>query len=129
MVVKYLVLSKYQLFDSLEYALIVVKNSYLKHKLEKTLQEIKRGEALHCAFENSGIILDVVVSLFEIGWNSSQYEKPVEKIEYIYLEKLNKYVKIFSASLGPLILFLVSLLLSWLIFAFFLPLWQIRQIM
>jgi type IV pilus assembly protein PilC len=121
--------SKYQFQESFEASIYVVKNSYLRLILNQALDEIKSGQSIYNAFDGTNVLDEITLRLISTAQQTNQIPKVLENITLSFDYKIKSNTKKITTIFIPLILFTISLLVLWLIFAIMVPLWDLKTIL
>ena len=120
--------SKYQFQTAIYHSKNIIKNLYIQKVMEKILIMIKNGNSIASSFESSLTFDDLTIRLLYIAEQTNNYESILNHISSYYKQKFKNSVKIFSSILEPSIIFLISLIVLWIIFAVMLPIWNLSSI-
>lgn len=123
-----IVKSKYQLQVAIENSQKIVNNSYLQEKLNIILINIKNGLSIVDAFSKASIFDDFTLKLIGVVQHTSNYEIILQEITTYYKQRFQKSIQNFSSTIEPIIIFIISMIVLWLILAIMLPIWEMSSI-
>ena len=121
--------SKYQFQVAIEHTKNILSNSYLDIKIEEIINDIKNGTPIALSFEKTKLFDDLTIRLLYVAQESNNYEKVLDDIRNYYKVSFNNSIKSFSNTLEPLIIFIISLIILWLVLAVMLPIWNLSSVL
>lgn len=117
----------YEFHDSIKSLNVLVKNKYMLDKIAHIENLLKSGRSISYAFESVELFDDVVINLIQTGEVSNQIGVTTKEIEKIYHNKFQEKVKLFSFWIQPIIFIIIMGLILWIIFAIFMPMWNMSD--
>lgn len=117
----------YEFHDCLDSLTILVKNKYLLDKIAHIENLLKSGRSISLAFESINLFDMVVLNLMQTGEISNRVSFTTIEIEKIYKNKFQEKIKLFSFWVQPLVFMLIMGLILWIIFAIFMPMWNMSN--
>jgi len=96
--------------------------------MEEIFLNIKKGNSIAASFEKSLLFDDLTIRLLYTAEQTNNYEIILNNITLYYKQKFNESIKNFSSILEPIIIFIISLVVLWLILAVMLPIWNLSSI-
>jgi len=121
--------NKFEFLDSIKQAKILLKNQYLLDRITQIESLLKNGKSVKFAFESSSLFDDITLSLINTGEVTNSLPKVVCEIKKIYKKRFDDTLKIFSILIEPLFFIIIMALILWIIFAIFVPLWSLNDIL
>lgn len=113
--------------EALDTAVKVVKNSYLKQKLNAINADIGKGISLSEAFENTGLFENMTLQMVRAGENSGQLDHMLGKAKEYYNMKFQNLIDNLSAYIEPIMIALIAGLVLLLALGIFLPMWDLGR--
>ena len=114
---------------ALENAKVVVDNVFLLSKIEQIIYDIKNGNTIASAFENSSIFDTLTIRLLNTAQQTNTIPKTLENITITYRQKLDDDIDNFSKAISPVFILIISSFILWLIFALMLPIWDLGSVL
>jgi general secretion pathway protein F len=121
--------NRFEFLDSLKQAKILLKNQYLLDRITQIEYLLKNGKSVKFAFESSNLFDDVTLSLINTGEVTNSLPKVVYEIKNIYKKRFDDSLKIFSTLIEPLFFIIIMALVLWIVFAIFVPLWGLNDML
>ena len=122
-----IVKSKFQFQTAIEHSKNIIGNIYIKNIIKDILKQIKNGTSIANAFENSKLFDSLTIKLLHIAEQTNNYADILNDITNYYKKSFDKSVKDFSTIIEPLIVFIISLIVLWLILAVMMPIWNLSS--
>ena len=120
--------SKESFYKALLNSVNVVNNSYVKSKLQYILADIKNGKSIHYAFVQTNMFDLVSLRLLNTAQLSNQYEELLNNIVNIYDANIKKDINKFKTYYQPLLIFIISSIILWLVLAIMTPIWDLGSV-
>lgn len=120
--------AKYDFQESVNNAMVLLKNKYLLDRITKIDSLLRNGSDISSAFQSVDIFDDVALSLIHTGEQSSTLSITINEIVKIYKEKFDKSIKDFSSLIEPLFFIGIMLLILWVILSIFMPIWSMQEV-
>jgi len=111
------------ILDSLDTALGVVDNLYLRNQLLKIKYAIEEGRGLATGFEDTQLFERMIVQMIKSGENSGALTKMLEKASNFYKAKYLDIVENISTLIEPILIAAIAGFVIMLAFGIFLPIW------
>jgi general secretion pathway protein F len=108
---------------------VLIRNCYLKAKLNEINQQIQSGKPISFAFENSNLFDDLILRLISVGEQSNSLNITINEVEKIYKKRLENSFKSFATYIEPIFFILISSFIVWLMLAIFMPIWNLSDAM
>ena len=119
-----------RLIKAMEVSKTTVKNSVLLQQISVLQNDVAAGTPLSVAMgrvPNSFFAQDII-SLAKVGEESGQLGPMLKKGAAIYQGKVNRALKFFSTIFQPLLMIILGLLITLLIFAIYLPVFSLSNV-
>lgn len=123
-----LLIGNIQLPKALSIINTTIKDEVVKSEIEKIMLEVISGKSLSLSLNKSKLFYNLELQAFiEVG-ESSNLPKMVSKASQIYQDRLYELIHKLSVLISPLILILLGLSIGALIFAIYLPLLTLSNV-
>ncbi len=103
-------------------------NSYILNRIETMMTHIKKGDSIYKVFENSKLFEPFVCRLVGFSQQGSNIDKTIDKISFLYEDKLNKKVNTLSSVIEPVLIIIIGLFVLFMMLAIFVPVWELGSI-
>jgi len=113
---------------SLEIALGVVENSYMKQELEKIAAAIEDGRSLAQGFSETGQFEGMIIQMVKAGEGSGSLGKMLEKINQVYTNRYTYIVDNISVMIEPVLITAIAGFVLILALGIFLPMWSMVEL-
>ncbi len=120
--------SKYQFQVAISNSKNIIDNLYIRQMMEKVLRNIENGISVSTAFEQSCLFDTLTMKLLNTADNTNNYEYILSNITSQYKKRFHKSLKNFSSIIEPMLIFIISLVVLWLILAIMLPIWNLGAV-
>lgn len=115
---------------ALKIARSTITNSALAHQAWCIEQEVISGVSLHEAMiPYPNLCAPELITLVHVGQESGHLSSMLERVAVIYQERMQRSLKVMTTLLQPLMMIVLGLLIAGLIFAVYLPVLQLAQVM
>jgi type IV pilus assembly protein PilC len=112
------------LVNALEVAASSVGNRAMGAAVEKTTQLIREGESLTTALESTRMLESLTLEMVKVGEQTGALSEMLQSIAEFYDEDLETRLETVLALVEPLLLILMAVIVSGMLLAFYLPLFQ-----
>ncbi len=120
--------SKESFYNALLNSMDMINNIYLKSKLQYILKDIKNGKSIYYSFEKTNSFDLFVIRILKTAYYSNEYEKLLKNIVNIYESNINKDVNKFKTNYQPILIFIISSIVLWLVLAIMAPIWDLGSV-
>lgn len=120
--------SKYEFHKAFNFSKALIKNKYLLDKMSLINSLLLNGKSINDSFSYTKIFDDLVLSLVYIGEVSNSMEKSLFEIKKIYKDRFTEKSKVIILAIEPIFLIVIVFFILWIVFAIFMPLWDIGNI-
>ncbi len=127
LLISIIVSSKYKFQIAIEHSKSIIKNEYLRVKIDKILKDIRNGKPIADAFENQKIFDDLTIKLLYTAQYTNNYETVLKDITTLHKEYFENSMKKFSAVIEPSIVLLIAIIVLWLVLAVMTPMWDLSS--
>jgi general secretion pathway protein F len=112
---------------SVDIALNIVDNSYIRSNLEKIKQNIIAGGSIYKGFEESKMFEEMTIQMIKAGEESGAIVKMLEKVSKYYLDKYRYIVDNIAVMIEPILIAAIAGFVMTLALGIFLPMWNLTQ--
>jgi MSHA biogenesis protein MshG len=102
----------------------VVDNSYMQLRIEQMRDGIERGESILRTAAASGVFNPVVLQMIAVGEETGEIDTLMQEIAEMYEREVEYEVEGLSASIEPILLVFLGVLVLILALGIFLPMWD-----
>ncbi|WP_292662624.1 type II secretion system F family protein [Nitratifractor sp.] len=113
--------------EALDTAVDMVKNDYIRSKLETVNANIGRGMSLTEAFEQTGLFENMLLQMIKAGEAGGQLDKMLEKITDYYNMRFQDIIDNMSSYIEPIMMFFIAGLVLLMALGIFLPMWDLGR--
>ncbi len=124
-VLQRLIESGLPILDSVDMALNIVENSYLKEKFMHIRNAIVAGNSIRQGFEESKMFENMVVQMVAAGEESGSLVLMLQKISNYYLQKYRDIVDNIATIIEPFLIAAIAVFVLILALGIFLPMWDL----
>jgi MSHA biogenesis protein MshG len=104
-----------------------VDNAFIGERVQQIRDGIERGESLSRCAAATGVFTPVVLQMMAVGEETGELDTLLVEIAQMYERETDFAVKGLSASIEPVLLFIIGALVLVLALGVFLPLWNLGQ--
>lgn len=116
------------IIESLEIAIGVVENSYMKQQLQKIAIAIEDGRSLAQGFSETGQFEGMVLQMIKAGESSGSLAKMLGKVNRVYNSRYTYIVENIAAMIEPVLIAAIAGFVLVLALGIFLPMWSMVDI-
>ena len=113
--------------DSLNTAIGIVENEYLKSRLYKIVHAIEEGRSLQNGFSDTGLFESMVIQMISAGENSGSLSAMLNRVSEIYRKKYAYLIDNVATMIEPLLIAVIAGFVLLLALGIFLPMWSIAE--
>ncbi|HEV8657690.1 MAG TPA: type II secretion system F family protein [Thermoanaerobaculia bacterium] len=113
---------------ALEIASQSISNQAVSSKVFGIVQNVREGEPLWRSLETTGVIADLVVEMIKVGESTGALAEMLASVSEFYDEEIEARLARMVAAIEPLILVFMGLVIAVLLYAFYLPLFQLSSV-
>ncbi len=122
-----LVDSGISIVDSMDIALNIVENSYIRKKLETIKRAIVSGGSITQGFKDSGMFDSMIIQMVSAGEESGALVLMLQKISKYYFDKYRYIVDNIAVLIEPILIAAIAGFVLTLALGIFLPMWNLTQ--
>ena len=113
---------------ALEIASQSITNQAVSGKVFGIVQNVREGEPLWRSLETTGVIGDLAVEMIKVGESTGALTEMLTNVSEFYDEEIEARLGRMVAAIEPLILVFMGLVIAVLLYAFYLPLFQLSTV-
>src|SRR6202521_1614916 len=113
---------------AIEIASQSVSNQMVSTKVFAIVQNVREGEPLWRSLESTGVISDLAVEMIKVGESTGALTEMLSNVSEFYDEEIEARLSRVVAAIEPVILVFMGLVIATLLYAFYLPLFQLTSV-
>ena len=113
---------------AIEIASQSVTNQMVAAKVSAIVQNVREGEPLWRSLETTGVISDMAVEMIKVGESTGALTEMLANVSEFYDEEIEARLARVVAAIEPIILVFMGLVVATLLYAFYLPLFQLTSV-
>ncbi|HEX9494023.1 MAG TPA: type II secretion system F family protein, partial [Thermoanaerobaculia bacterium] len=113
---------------AIEIASQSVGNKDVSSKVFGIVQNVREGEPLWRSLESTGVISDLAVEMIKVGESTGALTEMLANVSEFYDEEIEARLQRMVAAIEPFILVFMGLVVATLLYAFYLPLFQLTSV-
>ncbi len=113
---------------AIEIASESVSNQMVSSKIFGIVQHVREGEPLWRSLETTGVISDLAVEMIKVGESTGALTEMLANVSEFYDEEIEARLSRVVAAIEPVILVFMGLVIATLLYAFYLPLFQLTTV-
>jgi type IV pilus assembly protein PilC len=113
---------------AIEIASQSVGNQQVATKVSTIVQQVREGEPLWRSLEATGVITDLAVEMIKVGESTGALTEMLANVSEFYDEEIEARLSRVVAAIEPIILVFMGLVIATLLYAFYLPLFQLSSV-
>ena len=113
---------------AIEIASQSVANQLVASKVFGIVQQVRQGEPLWRSLETTGVISDLAVEMIKVGESTGALTEMLANVSEFYDEEIEARLQRMVAAIEPIILVFMGLVIATLLYAFYLPLFQLTTV-
>jgi type II secretory pathway component PulF len=113
---------------AIEIASQSVTNQLMAGKIFGIVQNVREGEPLWHSLENTGVMSDLAVEMIKVGESTGALTEMLANVSEFYDEEIEARLQRLVAAIEPIILVFMGSVIAILLYAFYLPLFQLSNV-
>ncbi|SRR5581483_320036 len=105
-----------------------VTNQDISAKIFSVVQNVREGEPLWRSLEGTGAISDLAVEMIKVGESTGALTEMLNNVSEFYDEEIEARLSRLVAAIEPIILVVMGIVIAVLLYAFYLPLFQLSTV-
>ena len=113
---------------AIEIASQSVTNQMVSQRISGIVQNVREGEPLWRSLESTGVMSDLAVEMIKVGESTGALTEMLSNVSEFYDEEIEARLSRVVAAIEPIILIFMGGVIATLLYAFYLPLFQLTAI-
>lgn len=113
---------------SIEIAAQSITNRHVSAKVASIARNVMEGETLWRSLEQTGVISDMAVEMIKVGESSGALNEMLANVSEFYDEEIETRLSRMITMIEPIILVGLGIVIAGLLYAFYLPLFQLTNV-
>ncbi len=113
---------------SIEIASQSVTNQAISTKIYGIVQNVREGDPLWRSLDSTGVISDLAVEMIKVGESTGALTEMLSNVSEFYDEEIEARLSRVVAAIEPIILIVMGGVIATLLYAFYLPLFQLTSV-
>jgi type IV pilus assembly protein PilC len=105
-----------------------VTNQEVSQKISGIVQQVRQGEPLWRSLESTGVVSDLAVEMIKVGESTGALTEMLSNVSEFYDEEIEARLGRIVAAIEPIILVFMGGVIAVLLYAFYLPLFQLSSV-
>ena len=106
----------------------VVENEYIAQRVRQMQEGVERGESVFRAAVSTGVFTPVVHQMISVGEETGELDDLMLEVAELYEREVDYEVKNLTASIEPILIISLGVLVLILALGIFLPLWDLGRV-
>jgi type IV pilus assembly protein PilC len=112
------------LVPAFEIAVSSVGNTWVRSRLEPTIQMVREGKPFHAALEQSGVFVDMAVDMVKVGEATGSLDDMLASISDFLDEQIETRMQRILSLIEPLMLVIMGIMIAILLISIYLPMFS-----
>jgi type IV pilus assembly protein PilC len=113
---------------AIEIASQSVTNHMMSNKIFGIVQNVREGEPLWRSLEQTGVMSDLAIEMIKVGESTGALTEMLSNVSEFYDEEIEARLQRLVAAIEPIILVFMGSIIAILLYAFYLPLFQLSNV-
>jgi type IV pilus assembly protein PilC len=113
---------------AIEIASQSVTNAMVSEKIFGIVQNVREGEPLWHSLEQTGVMSDLAIEMIKVGESTGALTEMLANVSEFYDEEIEARLQRVVAAIEPIILVFMGSVIAILLYAFYLPLFQLSNV-
>ena len=105
-----------------------VTNKLVSTKIFDIVKNVREGEPLWRSLESTGVMSDLAVEMIKVGESTGALTEMLTNVSEFYDEEIEARLSRMVAAIEPIILVIMGMVIAVLLYAFYLPLFQLSTV-
>jgi type IV pilus assembly protein PilC len=105
-----------------------VGNRYIGERIAGIAQNVREGEPLWHSLESTGVMSDLAIEMIKVGESTGALTEMLNNVSEFYDEEIDARLSRMITLLEPIILIVLGIIISVLLYAFYMPLFQLTNL-
>lgn len=116
------------MINALETAAQSVSNRFVRKRILEIVPKVVEGGTLWGSLESTGVMSDISIEMIKVGEATGSLDEMLHHVGQFYDEEIERKLSRMMALLEPLILVVMALVIALLLYAFYLPLFELAGV-
>ena len=103
-------------------------NQEVSQKIFAIVQNVRQGEPLWRSLEATGVVSDLAIEMIKVGESTGALTEMLTNVSEFYDEEIEARLSRIVAAIEPIILVFMGGVIAVLLYAFYLPLFQLSSV-
>jgi type IV pilus assembly protein PilC len=112
------------LVPAFEIAVSSVGNTWVRNRLEPTIQMVREGKPFHAALEQSGVFVDMAVDMVKVGEATGSLDDMLSSVSDFLDEQIETRMQRILSLIEPLLLVVMGIMIAILLISIYLPMFS-----
>lgn len=112
------------LVPAFEIAVSSVGNTWVRSRLEPTIQMVREGKPFHAALEQSGVFVDMAVDMVKVGESTGSLDDMLSSVSDFLDEQIETRMQRILSLIEPLMLVVMGIMIAILLISIYLPMFS-----
>jgi type IV pilus assembly protein PilC len=112
------------LVPAFEIAVSSVGNTWVRNRLEPTIQMVREGKPFHAALEHSGVFVDMAVDMVKVGEATGSLDDMLSSVSDFLDEQIETRMQRILSLIEPLLLVVMGIMIAILLISIYLPMFS-----
>lgn len=113
---------------AIEMASQAIGNRYVSTRVTEIVQTVRQGEPLWRSLDSTGVVGDLAVEMIKVGESTGALVEMLANVSEFYDEEIDSRLSRMVAAIEPIFLVGIGLVIGLLLYAFYLPLFELAGI-
>lgn len=113
---------------AIEIASTSVTNQLVSTRIAGVVQNVREGEPLWRSLDRTGVMSDLAVEMIKVGESTGALTEMLNNVSEFYDEEIEARLSRLVAAIEPVILVIMGVVIGVLLYAFYLPLFQLSSV-
>jgi type IV pilus assembly protein PilC len=113
---------------ALEIASVSVTNQFVSSRIAGIVQNVRQGETLWRSLESTTVMSDLAVEMIKVGESTGSVVEMLANVSEFYDEEIESRLSRMVSLIEPMILVVMGGVIALLLYAFYLPLFQLTSV-
>jgi len=106
----------------------VLKNSFVREKLDKVSKDLERGGGFAQVLAASGVFPSLAVRMISAGENSGSLDQVLNDLAEFYEEDVDTRLSVLTSAIEPTLMIIMGALIGLVVLAMYLPIFQLASV-
>lgn len=113
------------LVPAFEIAVTSVGNSWVRSKMEPTIQMVREGKPFHAALETSAVFLDMSIDMIKVGEATGSLDEMLSSVADFLDEQIETRMQRILSLIEPMMLIVMGIMIAIILISIYLPMFSV----